>query len=72
MISLAIHLACFGIACSLLVLHKFWWEPSYNSTEKTLELSPEEDKDAWNNPYCDEYFLSYNNSHKNKLVKFKH
>jgi hypothetical protein len=30
MISLGLHLISLGIALGLLILHKFWWEPSYN------------------------------------------
>lgn len=70
LISLSLHLICLGIAFGLLMIHKFWWEPSYNTTEKAIELSPVDDKDAWNNPYCDEYFLDYNAKNLVKLVKY--
>jgi hypothetical protein len=69
--SLTLHLVCIGSAFSLLMIHKFRWEPSYNTSEKANELSPVDDKDAWNNPYCDEYFLKLNSQKGNKIIPFK-
>ncbi len=34
-------------------------------------MSPVDDKDAWNNPYCDEYFLDYNAKNAIKIVKYE-
>lgn len=71
--SLAIHFICIGLAFCLLIIHKFWWEPSYNTSEKAMELSPIDDMEAWDNPYCDEYFLKYNLPlpETSKVVPFK-
>ena len=60
LLSLAIHLICLGTALSLLLLHKMFWERKYNLGARAREIDPRDDRQGWNNPYCDEVFLRHN------------
>ncbi len=44
----------------LYAIHKIKWEPSYNCDEKIPEIKPADNPTAWDNPYCDEVFIKYN------------
>ena len=72
LVSLALHLICFGIAVGLLLLHRLFWERKYNYNLKAREVDPHQDKTGWNNPYCDEVFLAYNDlpSNNQKIIPF--
>lgn len=53
-ISMTIHLVCFGITITLLLLHCFVWEKRYKLNKEPTLSSPQEHLKAWSNPYCDE------------------
>lgn len=63
-ISLAIHIICLGASVILLILHYTVWKKRYNLKISPPISSPETDYKGWNNPYCDEVFLKYNNDMK--------
>ena len=60
LLSLGIHIGCFTVASFMLILHKLSWERSYNRESNAYETTPLEDFTGWNNPHCDESFLSFN------------
>lgn len=61
----------------MLILHKLSWERSYNRESNAYETTPIEDFTGWNNPHCDDAFLSYNKileskgKHDSKVRKYE-
>jgi hypothetical protein len=57
---LGIHSSTFLFVVGLYTIHKLKWEPSYNCDQKIPEIKPADNPTAWDNPYCDEIFIKYN------------
>ena len=68
---MTVHAICLISAVGLLILHNFVWIPRYNLKDDTDISSPETDYKGWNNPYCDETFLKYNNDMRNDCTPEK-
>ena len=53
LVCLLIHLFVFLFIGTLMLLHIFVWEPSYNLDVEVRKTDPEKDPHEWINPYCD-------------------
>ncbi len=60
LLCLGIHSGTFLFVLVLYIIHKFKWEPSYNLDEKIPEVKPADNMTSWDNPFCDEVFIRYN------------
>jgi len=56
----ATHFLIFLFMMALYLIHKFYWEPSYNEEHEGIKADPEHYPYEWINMYCDEQFYLAN------------